>query len=678
MCEKHNRTCPGYRNIVDLMFRDESEHVIWKANKPRARGPRRSSASPTSGTKRKNKKQEQRKARSAAGGSVSPAATAVTAGSPVTQSPWLSSNGTTPGSATRQYGEHLSPSDINIELPEASLQGLSIMTPVSTDSGGYFTHGSIADDSSDDEDLFLPSPDDGTWPSSPSPAPDYTLSPIFQEQGMAFFFSRYVAAAQENVGHNNYDFIYDIWKPKRNSHNAQIDAVLASMVAVGLAAMSMLTCSPERLDWARQSYVTALRLTNDALMDPKEAIKDSTLLAVLILGTYEMLVGPNPDTMSAWRGHMRGAAALASLRGPDQFRTKAGIRMFLMLCETLTINCVHEDEPMPQSLVELRNMLGTMSTPLNSTWNMASSPYKLLQVRHDIKSGLVGDTQAIVNSLLVADEEYVALVAGIPDSWQYTVLRFDRPNPAVFGQACHAYPSLENATTWNSLRMLRLLVHETILSELYKSFQGRKSDTVPMEYKVQFARSWRLINQLRDALIASVPQYFGIVSSSDAKSGVSDAESNLFGSPSVTATSDAVYRVVSAPVSIFSPASPSPSPSSATSFKHDRPGNPEFLTLFDFLGSSTDTDTEALFMSLTSASHPLVWPLYLIGMSSSCIPPVRSYVVERLTALHIETGLAQARRVAEVVAAREGGALGGVCGIEGLPDVSREPMPVRV
>lgn len=32
-CEKRQQTCPGYRNIVDLMFRDESSHVIQKATK---------------------------------------------------------------------------------------------------------------------------------------------------------------------------------------------------------------------------------------------------------------------------------------------------------------------------------------------------------------------------------------------------------------------------------------------------------------------------------------------------------------------------------------------------------------------------------------------------------------------------------------------------------------------
>lgn len=668
MCEKHNRICPGYRNIVDLMFRDESEHVIWKANKPKARSAKHASPSPTNSTKRTNKKQGQRKARSTSRASASPAATSAT------QSPSLSSNGTGFGLGMGQFGHYLTPGpdDIKLEYPESPFTSSLTFNPTPLDAG-YLSHGSTVDDTSEEEDLFLPSPDDGTWPSSPSSAPDYTLSPIFQEQGMAFFFSRYVAAAQENNDHNNYDFIYDIWKPNRKSRDARIDAVLASMTAVGLAAMSTLTCSPERLDWARQSYVTALRLTNDALMDPEEAAKDSTLLAVLILGTYEMLVGPDPDTMHAWQRHMRGAAALASLRGPDQFRTKAGVRMFLMLCETLTINCVHEETSMPESVVELREVLKAVSTPLGPNWDKASPLYKILQVRHDIKSGLVQDTQGIVDALLAVDEEYVALVAGMPDDWQYTVVTFERPSPAVFGRACHAYPSLEKAATWNSVRMFRLLVHETILAELHGSFRGKKLAAVPMEHRVQFARSWRLLTQLRDALLAGVPQHFGVVGARDAR-----AQSDVPGSPpSVSAAADPAYHIVSAPLSAYSPSPSSPTASSPSS-DSARLGSPEFLTLFDFLGPAPEADGEALFLSLTSASHPLVWPLFFLGVSSSCTPAIRAYVVERLLALYVETGLVQARRVAEAVGARNGDALGGVCGVEGMPDVSGEPVPMRI
>lgn len=50
-CEKRQQKCPGYRNLVDLMFRDESSHVIKKANaksrKRKTQSPVKSTPSPT-------------------------------------------------------------------------------------------------------------------------------------------------------------------------------------------------------------------------------------------------------------------------------------------------------------------------------------------------------------------------------------------------------------------------------------------------------------------------------------------------------------------------------------------------------------------------------------------------------------------------------------------------------
>src|SRR5690606_24818488 len=121
---KHNRICPGYRNIVDLMFRDESEHVIWKATKSKARTSRPKSTSPTSGTKKKKARQQQgRRARSAARGSASPSVASAATGSPGIQSPSVSTNGT-----IRQRRDRLSPADASLEPPDVSFRTLSIMT----------------------------------------------------------------------------------------------------------------------------------------------------------------------------------------------------------------------------------------------------------------------------------------------------------------------------------------------------------------------------------------------------------------------------------------------------------------------------------------------------------------------------------------------------------------------
>lgn len=77
---------------------------------------------------------------------------------------------------------------------------------------------------------------------------------------------------------------------------------------------------------ARKSYGHALRLTNAALRNPDEALKDTTMLSVLVLGLFEASMDHSPRGLRAWQQHINGAAELARMRGPAQFKTKPGIR----------------------------------------------------------------------------------------------------------------------------------------------------------------------------------------------------------------------------------------------------------------------------------------------------------------------------------------------------------------
>lgn len=87
--------------------------------------------------------------------------------------------------------------------------------------------------------------------------------------------------------------------------------MLAGIVAVGLVGVAEMNRSDAILHMARQSYGKALHLTNAALRDPAEAVKDTTMLSVLVLGLFEMIGGSRARGIEAWQKHINGAAALA-------------------------------------------------------------------------------------------------------------------------------------------------------------------------------------------------------------------------------------------------------------------------------------------------------------------------------------------------------------------------------
>jgi hypothetical protein len=118
------------------------------------------------------------------------------------------------------------------------------------------------------------------------------------------------------------------------------------VTAVGLVGVAQMTRSQTALEAARKSYGKALQLTNAALRDQEEAVKDTTMLSVLILGLFEMIGGSSARTTEAWQKHLNGAAALARIRGMGQFRSRAGIRMFFMLTQNTMISCIQNELPM--------------------------------------------------------------------------------------------------------------------------------------------------------------------------------------------------------------------------------------------------------------------------------------------------------------------------------------------
>jgi hypothetical protein len=471
---------------------------------------------------------------------------------------------------------------------------------------------------------------------SPARIP-YSPTDSLQERGIAFFFARYVAT--DHGCYQNYDFIYEVWKPPAAFDTDMTDCITASMTAVGLTSLSKLTRCPETFQRARQSYTVALGLANSALSNPTEAVKDSTMLAVLILGTYEFVSGRTPQTIRAWQDHVNGAATLASMRGAAQFRTKAGARMFIMLCHTVLISCIRSGLPMPQSMVDLRNELWHLTDTSGPIWRVVDTLYNALQVRHDIKSGKISGVDAVVKKLCDVEDQFSALISSLPPGWYYRQAKLSKPHPAVLGDTCHIYRGLTQATTWNGIRTMRMLVQETIVDVLCASVED--ATMLPAHHQLQLVKAMKLIRMLGEAFVSSVPQHFGVVSGKDI---VRDRQGRNTISP--IPTTQLPHRILSPSGQRSLPQAPNSAASTPSSVSGVSSRKP---TLLDpTLSSGHDRGAER-FLTLATASHTIIWPLYTLGMSSSTTPETLAYVLDRLEAIYLETGFEQARIVSSIV-----------------------------
>ncbi|KAF4430974.1 hypothetical protein F53441_13920 [Fusarium austroafricanum] len=609
-CEKKNQPCPGYRNLVDLMFRDESSHVIKKAVKTRARPNPQAQNSPAG-----------QELASASTSPIPPTRTFINSSPTFAIDPRSSA---APAPAPAPAPATKTEKSKKVAARRTRKSNKRWRAPVLS--------ALISDWSRSPSETSHESPGDandvgGSTEPERRDSLDEALSPELQEKGTAFFFSRYVVA--DTGSYQNYAFIYDVWKPP-DSAQAQVDPVTVSMTAVGLAGCSQVLRLPDLMTRAQESYGFALGLTHRALRDPIEVVKDTTMLAVLILGTFEFVSGYSSHTMRAWQDHVNGAAALASIRGPAQFRSKAGARMFLMLCHTVLISCIQSGLPMPETLIELRRDIPTSEELGGPDFHVAYPIYQALQVRYDIKSGKLVNLDDIVNAISNVEEEFSSILSGLPQSWKYHRVQLTQSDPRVLGQICHVYAGLLQSTTWNMVRGIRMLLLETLVEQLCAASEPSSHAVLSDTHLRLLARSIKLLDMLGQSIAASVPQHLGVVSIRDINSRKDQ------GHPVSIAAKKQACRVISSPLAQESRAGPGEDTSSSG-------GSP---LLFDPTQSTPQTDDATRFMSLASSNNTIIWPLYMLGMSSACSSKTKHYAIEGLHAIHREAGLEQARVVA--------------------------------
>jgi len=112
--------------------------------------------------------------------------------------------------------------------------------------------------------------------------PSQSLSMPLSDQATYFFFAHYVSSEPPftNICLKWLSRLY--W---RESSGQILHSVIES---VGLASMANIYHTSDLMTKARHQYGRALAITNEALSDPVEVRADSTIVAILLLGLFEV------------------------------------------------------------------------------------------------------------------------------------------------------------------------------------------------------------------------------------------------------------------------------------------------------------------------------------------------------------------------------------------------------
>jgi hypothetical protein len=104
-----------------------------------------------------------------------------------------------------------------------------------------------------------------------------------EDQATCFFFGNYVSGADMLNTCGNYQYLSSIYT------NQTIGISLRQAVsAVGLAGLANFWRAPNIMAKAKSAYCSALRLVNSRLGNIEEAKSDQTLVAIILLGLYEV------------------------------------------------------------------------------------------------------------------------------------------------------------------------------------------------------------------------------------------------------------------------------------------------------------------------------------------------------------------------------------------------------
>ena len=449
--------------------------------------------------------------------------------------------------------------------------------------------------------------------------PGRQLLPPNDNLAVAFFFSHY--ALDHGVGlqsfENNFDSTFG-----------------ATLKAVGLAGLGNAAHSPGLLDTARIWYMSAVRQTNKALSSADLVKNDSTLLCTMLLTQYEVIAGRGQGSLSAWKNHIQGGAALLKLRGEDQLRTAAGARLFIQAVSMINMICRQYNQRIPSEIMTLKyhfQQAFVYDIPWLQYWDVSVSVTNFYSALYD-QSLSATEILAQATSL---DDTLVAIFSDLPPNSQYHRVTLDHDAPHLFNRTYDIYDSHMAIQMWNSVRATRLMLSYIIRQTLHhqtmhQGTQPTSPSPLPSSSTLPNPDNTTLIEQyaattltLLHGILYSLPQH-------------------LFANPSSP------------------PVSPSPPSNQNTGYKFlwsnfptEHPYKLRRAHTLDADSSHGETTPPSLPQLRIFGGYMLPHALYQVGRSDLATPEMRRYAIWALDKIGEEFGVGQAVTFARELEAGE-------------------------
>lgn len=269
--------------------------------------------------------------------------------------------------------------------------------------------------------------------------------------------------------------------------------------AVSLAYFWQIVHSELALSVSRQRYTLTLRMTNNMLRSPNEALKDTTLSTVLLLDVYEKFTDANLKKSESFSSHINGALALVKLRGLDKFQDPSQTQILTRLYYQSVATFVISGLQAADTLVTLRDYLDKNSTTPDHALHLSTTMIYYTRIIHDFKNRFMSRKEFIKASAAL-DLKLEKLELDMPPEYKYTTTFLQHNSERAFEQYYHSYTDRMICQIRNFVRIARINLNECLL-DYYSSLAEDENNVV-------LARSAQQnIQKSVHEIFASLPYY---------------------------------------------------------------------------------------------------------------------------------------------------------------------------
>ncbi|PYI00181.1 hypothetical protein BO71DRAFT_393785 [Aspergillus ellipticus CBS 707.79] len=337
--------------------------------------------------------------------------------------------------------------------------------------------------------------------------------------GINYYLSNYVVANSGPCpGFLNYswDIITD--------SGGDCEMVQVAIRAIGLAALASATGTEKLNLQARASYSQALRRLNTVLVDKTMANHDSTVFTILTLSLYETITCSDVGSLEAWKNHINGAINLLMQRGAAQFRTTQGQQIFGEAVAHLLTLCSRVNQPVPPKLRALRVEWQRTTEGTSPAWMLATTHIEVMELFHRVNPDkdtpfLQDEWETLLARGVELDQRIQILVKEIPAPWGFKTVHDPEADPrVVYRGVYHIYYNTWVGKIWDGIRACRIFANQAIYCLLLREGFTWAPEVLSEDglYLDLLQRASDTTTQMRDDILASVPQMLGFVRQDEA------------------------------------------------------------------------------------------------------------------------------------------------------------------